>query len=71
MMCIRRRTPADEEEDDDVSSQNDLERERKHAFGYDLMARMILCYFGNWIRILSNNTILVLFGSEDQTAMRD
>ena len=44
---------------------NDLEREEIHVFGYDLMVRMLICYFGKWIRILSNNIILVLFGSED------
>ena len=58
---------------------NDPERERErerefreiHVFGYDLMVRMIICYFGKCIRILSNNTILVLYCAEDFCRTRD
>ena len=43
-----------------------LEGEEILVFGYDLVVRMLISYFGKWIRILSNNNIiLVLFGSED------
>ena len=50
---------------------NDLEREEIHVFGYDLMVRMLICYFGKWIRILSNNIILVLYRAEDFCSTRD
>ena len=42
-----------------------------HVSGDELMARTLICYFGKAIGILSNNIILVLFGSEDETALRD
>ena len=47
------------------------EREEIHVFGYDIMVRMLICYFGKWIRILSNNIILVLYRAEDFCSTRD
>ena len=38
---------------------------------HDLMVRMPIWYFGKWIRILSNNTILVLYRAEDVCRTRD
>ena len=74
--CTKLRAPAeekDEEKDDDeehdvLSQEEDrsVEKEREmHVSGDELMVRMLICYFGKVIRILSNNIILVLFGSED------
>ena len=48
-----------------AKKKNELEREETRVIGYDLMVSMLICYFGKCIRILSNNIILVLFGSED------
>ena len=47
-----------------AKKKNELEREETHVFGYGLMVRMLICYFGKCIRILSNNIMLVLYSAE-------
>ena len=42
-----------------AKKKNELERDETHVIGYDLMVRMLICYFGKCIRILSSNIILV------------
>ena len=75
--CTKRRAPAeekDEENDDDEEhdvlrqeEDRSVEREREiHVcLVIIIMVRMLICYFGNIIRILSHNKIPVLYSAED------
>ena len=50
--CTGRRAPAEEKDEERKTmmcrdkKKKDLEREEIHVFGYDLMVRMHICYFG-------------------------